>query len=81
MKNLIIEELQFITGIITDDLDYLVFKLLEKSGSLRKEQERNVKTNNYQTELTHERIMKKSNESVDDWFNKFEEIQDDKEGL
>lgn len=60
MSNKVIDELQILTGIVSDDLDYLVYKLME-NGSFFKEDT--------------EQVENVEQETLYDWFMKLERVK------
>ena len=58
MQNLYMEELQFITGKVTKDMEYLVYLLLKNKEEVKDEKEPEQLDVPYLDEKT-----------IDDWFN------------
>lgn len=65
-RELFIQEMQMLTGVVTDDYEYLLYLLVKPSLPLREEKVHKKK------ETTLKSVSKI--ESLDDWFEKLEEI-------
>lgn len=62
MQDKILDELQILTGVVSNDFDYLIYKLLENGNFFNSEEPKQLLP-----ELTTSKY-----ETLEDWFNKLE---------